>query len=211
MIVGAAEVFRSAIRLAVPRNWPFGLPIGSFSDIESLKRDNTTLEGEIILEDQGKPTIPEHSIMILCNRFQHSQQPWPLFWSRHRNARLVGPSLALMDNQRRLQIESVYGDHYISTDPSYHEFVTKQSASLSGPWTSIVSRWNSNDSPQPYGHWLLDALPRLAFLDRFPENTRILIPPLCPLYQTDSLQLLGANSTVSPDSRAQSDSGRLLF
>ena len=33
---------------------------------------------------------------------------------------------------------------------------------LEGPWMSLVSRWMLVQPAQPYGHWLLDALPRHA-------------------------------------------------
>jgi capsular polysaccharide biosynthesis protein len=43
----------------------------------------------------------------------------------------------------------------------------------------------------PYAHWLLEALPRLALIQEFPTETRILVPPHRVRYQVESLNLIG--------------------
>jgi capsular polysaccharide biosynthesis protein len=62
---------------------------------------------------------------------------------------------------------------------------------LAGAWTSVVSKWYANDIPQPYAHWLLDALPRLALLGEFPAETKIILPGWKRKYHVDALQMLG--------------------
>src|SRR5512146_424089 len=70
----------------------FGPPAGLFSVRDLITRGE--LEGRIILEDQGKQDMPERSLQVLARMVQHESQPWPVVWSRHRNARLVTSSLA---------------------------------------------------------------------------------------------------------------------
>jgi len=129
--------------------------------------------------------------MLLCGRKQHQEQPWPIFWSRHKNARLVGSSLAHVNERRELCAEAVYGQARAEDDPAYRHLAIRSPVKLSGPWTSVISKWMSNDMLQPYAHWLLDALPRLASLREFPADVRILVPPHRLAYQVESLRLLG--------------------
>jgi capsular polysaccharide biosynthesis protein len=74
---------------------------------------------------------------------------------------------------------------------NYVRFCRSHALRLEGNWTSVMSRWMRTDQPQPYGHWLKDALPRLAVLSEFPPDTKILIPSSKLPFQVGSLELLG--------------------
>ena len=180
------------IRPLFPRSSIHGPARGLFAEYDSFRKKPDPGEGRVILEDQGAPgRLPEPSMILLSGRRQHAYQPWPVLWKKYERARLIGPSLAHVDRQKRLCSEAVYGSQCYRDDPSYNHVVTGPPTSLEGRWTSLVSRWSSVDRPQPYGHWILDALPRLAVLDEFPSDTGILVPPFRTRYQEESLQLLG--------------------
>ena len=178
--------------MSVPRALGIGLPRGSFSALELLeKQKESGVEGRVVLRDQGSPRIPDPSLLLLCKRRQHLEQPWPIFWSRHRNARLVGASLALINDQRELCQEATYGKRRVQMDRAWQEMVFGEPVELKGPWTSLVSNWFPTDVPQPFAHWLLDALPRLGVLKEFPPETRIILPGWKARYQVEAMQLLG--------------------
>jgi hypothetical protein len=166
----------------------FGPPSGLFSVctmIEGMK-----LEGRVILEDQGSPHLPERSLQVQSGMRQHLEQPWPILWSRHGNARLVGSSLALMDERKRLSTESVYHRFHIN-EPAYNNLHLPSPTKLSGRWTSIVSWWCASTGAPAFSHWIMDALPRLALLKEFPSDTGILVSSRLAGYQKESLELLG--------------------
>lgn len=179
----------NVLRVIIPRSVSFGLPQGTFSQLARLEQGQC--EGRIVLRDQGSPWLPQPSLLLLCGRQQHLQQPWPIFWSRHRHARLVGTSLALLNEKKELCVEATYGPQRAHADPAWWQVVWQKPVELSGPWTSVVSKWFPLDTPPPYAHWLLDALPRLAVLSEFPPETGILLPPFKPRYQVETMQLLG--------------------
>lgn len=162
---------------------------GWYSDLEILQRGDA--EGRIILLNQGAPIVTPESPMVLCNRGQHLQQPFPVFWIRRRNVRLIGPGLAHINERKQVSVETVYGRPFLEYDPAYQFFIHGEAVRLAGPWTSIVSRWMQVNKPQAYAHWLIDSLPRLAVLKEFPADTRILVPGQKARYQVESLQLLG--------------------
>lgn len=150
------------------------------------------LPGRVILTDQGNPEARPDSIMVLSGRRQHLQQPWPIFWTQHRNVDLVGPSLAHTRSDL-MCAEAVYGKKRAPDDRSYNYRRRKSDGvvELSGNWTSLVSRWKPTDRAYAYGHWLQDALPRLALLDEFPSDVQILVLRHRLPYQIDSLKMLG--------------------
>jgi hypothetical protein len=171
-------------------NLRFGPPKGSFSIYQSLSRENSPPH-RIILTDQGSPKTTPGSLLVICKLHQHECQPWPVFWSRHKNARLVSPSLALLDGKKCVAIESVYGKTALKDDPAWHYATLPEPGSLSGNWTSLVSRWTPNSGVPTFSHWILDALPRLALLKEFPPDTKILVPSALAGYQKETLKLLG--------------------
>jgi len=182
---------RNAVRPLSPRSGWIGLPRGWYSSYELLCRRPPLLEGRVILEDQGTPSLPEHARSLLAVRREDQEQPWPVFWTRSKNARLVGSSLGHLNERKQLCVESAYRHLRVKQDPAYNYLVMRPPVHLSGAWTSIVSHWVPNNEPKPYGDWLLDALPRLALLHEFPSDVRIIVPAHQLRYRVESLRLLG--------------------
>ena len=86
---------------------------------------------------------------------------------------------------KRVAIESLWNEHCYQNDPSYTYFALPTPTRLAGNWTSLIGRYHGS-----YFHWIMDTLPRLACLDEFPADTRILIPAKPRPYERDSLRLL---------------------
>lgn len=168
----------------------FGAPKSSFSVYQSLHFEDRR-PGRVLLSDQDAPRVSPDSLMVLSRMQQHACQPWPVFWSRHQNARLVASTLALLDGRKRVCRESVYGDICLKDDPAWNYVRLPKAVSLPGNWTSVVSRWCPNDGVPTFTHWILDALPRLAMLVEFPPDTKILVPAKLAGYQMETLKLLG--------------------
>jgi len=169
-----------------------GPPFKSFSAYQALRCGWPIFEGRIVLEDQGCPRVTEGSSLATGSTEQHTEQPWPIFWSRHSQVHLVTSSLALVTPEKALCIESVYGHRFFRDDPAVCYFQLPPAVTLAGNWTSLISRWVPNDGQVPnHSHWLLDALPRLALLKEFPADTRILVPAKLAAYQRESLAMLG--------------------
>jgi len=179
------------IRLLAPTSsLRFGPPKSSFSIYQSLLYENRR-PARVLVTDQGAPKASENSMLVISNCLQHACQPWPVFWSRHKNARLVSPSLALLDERKRVCRESVYSDFAMQDDPAWRYFYLPKPVSLTGNWTSLVSRWCPNTGVPTFTHWILDALPRLAMLAEFPADTKIIVPCKLAGYQKETLKLLG--------------------
>jgi hypothetical protein len=170
----------------------FGPPNETFSMYQTLRSGHPKINGRIVLHDQGMPRVDKQSLLVESRLGQHLTQPWPIFWSEHSNAQLVGPSLALLED-KKLCVESVYGEGYWRDDPAGHFMRLAPVTELKGNWTSLLSRWNPIDDQRAplYGHWLHDALPRLALLPEFPPDTGILIPPVLGPAQKESLKIMG--------------------
>jgi hypothetical protein len=170
-----------------------GPPVRLFSAYQALRCGYPKLEGRIVLEDQGSPVVREGSLLAAGITEQHTTQPWPVLWSRHPGAHLVSSALALVTPKKELCLESVYGHRFYRWDPACRYFRLPKPVSLEGNWTSIVSHWVPNGSGfiPNHSHWLLDALPRLAVLNEFPPDTRIIVPGKLAAYQWESLAMLG--------------------
>jgi len=186
---GITAFAAGCLRYLIPRRFWFAPPRGWFSDYQELKKGIG--EGAIVLEDQGNPKLPDPSIILLCKRTQHQQQPWPVFWRHYRDSRLVGHSLVHVNARRELSIDAVYGPPRLRSDPAWIYCPWKKPLFLEGAWTSVVNRWLPNNIKSPYAHWLLDALPRLALLKHFPPETRIIVPAEMYKSQFESLEILG--------------------
>jgi len=175
--------------LANPRHGP---PFRFFSVYQALRCGWPRFEGRIVLEDQGSPTVSTNSLLALGHIQQHAHQPHPIFWSRHVGSHLVSRSLALLTPEKELAIESIYGHSTRSDDPAVRYLKLPPPVTLTGNWTSLISRWVPNDGQVPnHSHWLLDALPRLALLKEFPADTHVIVPPKLAAYQRESLAMLG--------------------
>jgi hypothetical protein len=188
----ALPTLRSALVTILRYTLPFrnfGPARGSFSDYELVQAGK--LEGRIIAERQEDPVLPGESIILKCGRRQHLQQPWPIFWAHHQNARLLGASLAHVNERGEISEDAAYGRVRFRTDSAWHYPGLKKPTPLKGAWTSVIGQWLQTEGRSPYAHWLLDALPRLALLREFPANTGILVPSQLYPSQVESLKLLG--------------------
>lgn len=183
------------VRAVIPRSLVSGPPRGCFSALELVQQGS--IEGRLVLEKQEttefKPdTLVKHS----C--FQQDRfQPWPVFWSLHHNARLVGPSLVHLNSKKEACLEAMYGSPYFKDDPSYNYVTHNKAICLEGNWTSIFSNWCRNEACA-YWHYLMDGLARLALLDEFPADTKILVPFKLEPWKRELLDLLGLAGRYRP-------------
>ena len=176
----------------------FGPPAKAFSIFQALRCGWPNINGRIVLQDQGAPIVTGDSLLARSGLNQHAEQPWPIFWSEHSNARLVTESLAYLMPGKALCVESAYGDKRWRWDTASRFLRLPKPVRLPGNWTSIVSLWVPTRGVPVYGHWLHDALPRLALLSEFPPDTQILVPANLAPYQWETLDLLGLRHRCRP-------------
>ncbi len=196
VVAAAKELLNAALRVATYpfKNW--GLPLGSYSLLDQVRKKPEI--GRVLLEGQGNPPASADSLMVRSGMRQHKEQPWPIFWARIKDARLIGESLALVNSDKKLCLESVFGKKRLKSDPAWSYFMAPEPSVLDGPWTSVISRWVPRTGPTNFAHWLTEVLPRLACLPDFPSETRILIPePLQP-FQVKTLEWLGVLDRCKP-------------
>ena len=199
-VQGLSAGFWEFMRICFGESSWLDTPKGTFSLYQSLRWGDPALEGRIVLEDQGVPKISPRSIAVSCGLEQHQEQPWPIVWTKHRNARLVANSLALLNEKKELCLEAAYGSKRWRDDPSARILWLPKPTRLKGRWTSIVSNWTPLDSSTVYGHWLHDALPRLAILESLPRDTQIIVPPFLKPVFWETLKLLGLKDRCRPTS-----------
>ena len=197
-LFGLKAAFWEFMRICLGGAPWLGLPRGTFSLYQSLRCADPALEGRIVLEDQGVPKLSPTSIAVKCGLKQHQEQPWPVVWTKHRQARLISNSLALFNEESQLCLEAAYGASRWREDPASKMLRLPKPLHLKGRWTSIVSNWNPLDGTPVYGHWLHDALPRLAILESLPTDTGILVPSnLKPVFW-ETLDLVGLRHRCRP-------------
>lgn len=138
--------------------------------------------------------LPSDSEVIQAGLGQGDHSNWRAVWSHRSDTLLLGPSLVHVDAQGRACTEAMYGPH-AWMDPVWRRHRRCNQVALHGPHTSIISRWNQGDS---YYHWLLDGLTRLIHLDRFPSDTRIIIPANLPDFAARSIEWLGLSDRIVP-------------
>jgi capsular polysaccharide biosynthesis protein len=182
------------VRKSIPSSIHFGPPRGEFSAIELVRKK--AVPGAIIQEAGSLPPMPAGSLRAMAGMWQNSIAPWSVFWSLHGQAQLVGASLILRDESKRLCTEAAYFPYCKGVEPAYYAWKLPPASLLEGKWTSIVSLWTSR-YPGFY-HWIMDVLPRLSRLKEFPEDTRILVPPRLRNYEVESLKLLGLSGRIRP-------------
>ena len=168
-----------------------GPPHGGFSAFDDLNSQNCPSRGRVVLQSQTPPTTTPGSLRALSNLNQNGFQPWPHFWAHYAEARLVGPTLVLLDHGKRACYESMFCQQCMSDDPGYNHLYRPPVTRLQGEWTSLVARWGTG-----YYHWLHDVLPRLGVLDELPKKTLILVPPRLTRYMKESLELLGISGRL---------------
>lgn len=147
-----------------------GLARGFYSGHSALSKEG--IAGRLVLNEQACRAYPDDSLVGLSGLEQDRNQPWPIFWLRKTEAHLIGSSLALMGEQNLLCAESTFSVTGDKTDPAWWYQIREAPDRVRGNATSIVSRWGHLG----YWHWLMDSLPRLAILNEFPEDTKILVP-----------------------------------
>lgn len=172
------------LRFLSPPNSHHGLPKGFYSGCPSVRTG--LLPGEVILDSQNCPPFPSDSLVKLSRLGQDTHQPWPVFWMEIPDAFLCGRSLAPRDTRGQLLAEATFSQTGDRTDPSYSHIATGSGEIITGNATSIVSRWGGDTAGNRryggagYWHWLFDSVSRLALLDRFPPDTRVITPRLEP-------------------------------
>jgi hypothetical protein len=168
-----------------------GPPSGCFSEAAEIAagrvegRHLSTLQPLVLHSD---------SEVIQAGLGQGDHSNWRAVWSHRSDTLLLGPSLVHVDAQGRACTEAMYGPH-AWMDPVWRRHRRCNQVALHGPHTSIISRWNQGDS---YYHWLLDGLTRLIHLDRFPSDTRIIIPANLPDFAVRSIEWLGLSDRIVP-------------
>jgi capsular polysaccharide biosynthesis protein len=162
---------------------------GSFSAKTHLVNGN--LEGRLLSDCQPAGPCPHGSMTEKAGFHQNNHQPWPIFWVRSDNARLVGRMLQWRDQQDRLCEECVYGlteRRRLGEDRLHAQILVPTPLPLPGAWTTISSNWNDGGN---YYHWMLDGLTRLSLRDTLPEKTKILLPTDLPRFARETIELLG--------------------
>lgn len=184
-----------AARFLGTKNPRWGPPKGTISCYDLACRQE--VEGRVVLEKQSIVKAPSTSLRAICKLEQQEFQPWPIFWSRHSQARLVGNSLALMDDQKRVCLEALYKEHSLCRDSSYRYLVLPKATELSGNWTSMISYWSASTN---FYHWFTDGLPRLAVLSELPADVKVLVPAKLRPFQVETLRWLGLEARYRPTS-----------
>jgi len=180
-----SDILLATLRRISPGTARLGPVRGTFSAYQLLKGQEVS--GQILLERQEIAPIAPDAMRITSGLNQHRHQPWPIFWTHHAEARLAGSTLVLMDAHKRACLEAMYIEHH-PRDPAFRSVWLPPMAELAGNWTSIVSRWTRSRN---YYHWFTDALPRLALLGRFPDDTRIIVPDNLQPFQRETLGWMG--------------------
>lgn len=166
--------------------WPRLGPVkGLFSACEALRAG--VLPGRVVMEAQESKLAGPSSLRQLSRLEQDQFQPWPIFWTQHRQARLIGPT-ALLVNERKQACSEALFNRKFHDDPGCYLLHLPKPVELAGNWTSVLSRWALGGN---YYHWLMDCLPRLAVLGELPSDTRILVPAPPHSFQKETLRLLG--------------------
>jgi capsular polysaccharide biosynthesis protein len=189
----------------------FGPPRGITSVYQMLRAQWPPINGRIVLHDQGTPRVTEDSLLAKSGMLQYGEQPWPVLWSEHRDARLVTGSLALLLPDKTLCSESVYCEGRWRTDSASRYLTLPPATKLEGNWTSLVSNWLPSGGVPIYGHWFHNALPRLGLLPEFPPDTRIIVPANLKGYHRESLELMGVWDRCRPTSEQHLEVERYFF
>lgn len=184
------ELVRLALILRHGNRRKVGPLRGAFSAYELLR--SKQVHGRIVLESQKCPDTVQGTIREISKLGQNGFQPWPVFWTHHPRAHLVGPTLLLLNSQNQGCMEGAYQKLCFPSDPACLYPFHPPETYLAGNWTSLLSRWKIHG----YYHCLHDILPRLAVLEEFPDDTQILVPAKIPQFATEFLDLLGLTNRI---------------
>src|SRR6058998_3565445 len=145
----AHDVWWSLLRILVPKKSSFGPSKGSFSALELLRHGQ--LEGRLVSNAQARPHRGPQPLRTLAGILQDQLGSWPVFWTRHRNTRLVGETLVVQDEEKRICFEAAYGKYGFRRDRAFNYFALPTPVKLTGNWTSVISQWSNG-----YYHWFMD-------------------------------------------------------
>jgi len=187
----ARSAFWGVLRVLSPRTSRIGPSKGTFSALDLLQQGG--LEGRLVEKAHSNPETGPKPLRRLMGHHQAELGSWPRFWTRHANARLVGRTLIVQDERKRICYEAAYGSFCCARDPAFNYFYLPSPVQLRGNWTSVISQWSNG-----FYHWFLDALPRLGLLHELPEDTQVLVPPGLAPYQVDTLAWLGLEGRYRP-------------
>lgn len=167
-----------------------GPPAGIFQETEEIRA--TRVCGEILENRPEVPLVPADSEIRAAGLGQHSHSEWPVVWSRRDRAFLAAPSLVHANDTDHISLEAAYGIQSWN-DPTWGRTGRLPLRELKGDFTSLVSRWNDGSN---YYHWFMDGLTRLAHLEHFPADCRILVPRDLPPFARRSMELLGLSERM---------------
>jgi hypothetical protein len=180
-----------AMRFFGPSVFEGGPPAGYFNEVDAI--DKGLVKGGYAMSGCSLGFNADSEV-IQANLGQDAHHAWPVVWSHRTDTLLIGPSMVHVDTEGNACKEAMYGPH-AWTDPVWKRHRRRAPIALSGPCTSITSRWNHGDN---YFHWFLDGLTRLYHLDRFPSNTCIITPEHLPEFALRSIELLGLSKKIIP-------------
>ena len=186
----AVEAFWVVLRFVSPRNPRFGPSHGSFTAMELLT--SGVVQGRVLEPAHPPPNRPT-PLQALTGMGQEQIGSWPVFWTRHAQARLVGRTLIVQDAHKRICYEAAYGSFGLRRDAAFNYVWLPRPVHLEGNWTSVISQWSDG-----FYHWFMDALPRLGLLSELPADTRILVPTPLAGYQLETLGWLGLQERFRP-------------
>lgn len=173
---------------------------GHFRAIDLLEKG--ALPGALLLKRQDPGPCPADSITEKAGMNQNDHQPWPVFWVRADDARLVGKLLDWRNPDDQTCSEGAFHLHQrrrLGEDSLLARIIVPKPLELPGAWTSIASNWGDGRN---YYHWMTDNLTRLMVRERLPESTRILIPEGRHRFIRETLEMLGladlAETPASP-------------
>lgn len=173
----------------LPRLGRFRPLRGVFSAVQALEKNR--LHGDFLLRAQDPGPCQAGSLTDLVAARQHDHQPWPIFWVRSDDARLVGKMLYWRDRRDFLCSEGAFNTpkrRRLKEDHLFAQVIPSKPLHLPGAWTSIVSNWGNGGN---YFHWFCDSLTRLPIREQLPEETRILIPANPTRFVKETLEMLG--------------------
>lgn len=179
------------LRRVAPKRF---LRLGPPRNVYSLKTKivGGLVEGDILWSEQILPSPPNRSMIHLSGLRQLDCAKWPFFWAHMGAARLVGWSWAPMNNDKEIPIESLYGEKHYKNDPSYNYLWLGKEQYIDGPSTSLQQRWGTG-----FYHWMTDCLPRLANLEHFPAETKIILRQPIKSWQIETLSMLQLENRIA--------------